>query len=383
MTWDHPRGIDPLAAVSAEYSSCHPEVSIVWEARPLSSFEDTPLGELASDYDLIAIDHPFLGDAVRDRVLSALDELIDADGLARRADDSVGPSHESYHWQGKQWALAIDAACQVSALRPHDIAAAPSHWPDALELARDLGRERVVIAANPTHLWCTFLTLCETVSEPGLARFDGTRPGWWPDTGIDSSVAVAALQLLSELLSVCSPRSFRLNPIDVLDEIAEGGGGRRAAYAPLVFGYVTYARAPGDAVVFAPAPRLAGGNRGSLAGGVGLAISAKSSQKDSAAGFLRYATSGGVQRGSFANAGGQPARRSAWLDESVNTGAHDFFRAGFPTMQSAFLRPRYAGMPAFQIAAAAALHHLMTACAPYREIADVITGLWERHVFTG
>jgi multiple sugar transport system substrate-binding protein len=46
--------------------------------------------------------------------------------------------------------------------------------------------------------------------------------------------------------------------------------------------------------------------------------------------------------------GGQPAHRSAWLDEDANSITHDFFTNLLPAMDNAYVRPRYHGYLQFQ-----------------------------------
>lgn len=72
MTWDHPRGYDPLVACSALYKD-HNGVEITWEKRSLQDFESFPVEELARRYDLIVIDHPHAGQVAREGCLYPLD----------------------------------------------------------------------------------------------------------------------------------------------------------------------------------------------------------------------------------------------------------------------------------------------------------------------
>src|SRR5207247_7815374 len=111
MTWNHPRGIDPLVAHAKVYRASH-DVEILWDARPLEDFEAYPLDQLAERYDLIVIDHPHVGKAA-----AAAQECLQPLEAAP-VDQTVGYSHQSYYFEGKQWALAIDAAAQVSCRRP-------------------------------------------------------------------------------------------------------------------------------------------------------------------------------------------------------------------------------------------------------------------------
>ena len=75
----------------------------------MQAFAHQPVEELV-DFDLIVLDHPSIGAAVAREALFPLDDHLDADFLADQLASSVGRSFESYTWEGRQWALAIDAA---------------------------------------------------------------------------------------------------------------------------------------------------------------------------------------------------------------------------------------------------------------------------------
>jgi multiple sugar transport system substrate-binding protein len=60
MTWNHPRGYDPMVAVSAIWKD-RTGVEIDWDKRSLQDFESYPVEELAARYDFIVIDHPHVG----------------------------------------------------------------------------------------------------------------------------------------------------------------------------------------------------------------------------------------------------------------------------------------------------------------------------------
>src|SRR5712691_3628177 len=117
ITWDHSRGYDPMVATAEAYSRLHPDVTIEWRKRSLKEFGDFPIEKLAQSFDLLVIDHPFVGFAAADKCLLPLDEYIDASFLDDQATNSVGRSHNSYFYEGHQWALAIDAAAQISSFR--------------------------------------------------------------------------------------------------------------------------------------------------------------------------------------------------------------------------------------------------------------------------
>src|SRR5438128_1790915 len=97
MTWDHTRGYAPMVATAAEYHRLHPDAQITWEKRSLQAFADYPLAELAAQFDLIVIDHPHVGAAVKDGSLVALDHTGRANELATLARQSLSVSHASYN----------------------------------------------------------------------------------------------------------------------------------------------------------------------------------------------------------------------------------------------------------------------------------------------
>ncbi|MFG3257207.1 hypothetical protein [Streptomyces sp. NPDC048172] len=397
ITWDHPRGIDALRAAGAEFER-GTGVAIEWTVRSLREFEETPVAELAGEYDLVALDHPFIGDAVDAGALMPLDPVFSADELCERDEDSAGPSHASYRWQGRQWGGAVDAACMVGAHRAGavDRAEIPARWDDVSAFVRRHGREAVLLAANPTHLWGTVLSLCEAEANTAVGPRDrwrrgaDGRPEWWGDAGVDPALLGEAVERARRLLTLCDPASLGADPIAVLERIADS----RALYCPLVFGYVTYAR-PGarDALVaFTDAPRLGDDPVGTLTGGVGLAVSSRpapapgpdpdaggNAGRDAAA-FVRLATSARTQGGVAHDAGGQSGRRSVWRDGRVNDEVTGFYRDTLATMDRSFLRPRLPGYPAYQRAAAETLHRGLVNGERGHDLVTELGNLWRKHV---
>src|SRR3954471_18347113 len=150
ITWNHTRGLLPLVATAQRFSELNPAVAIEWQRRSLQEFADSPIERLAERFDLLIIDHPFVGYAAAHPALLALDELLPAAFLADQAANSVGASHASYALGGHQWALAIDAATPVSAYRPDLLARydaqPPATWDELLTLAR---RGLVALPAIP------------------------------------------------------------------------------------------------------------------------------------------------------------------------------------------------------------------------------------------
>ena len=76
MTWSHRRAVDPLVETLASFQARHPGIEVEWSSRPLSGFEFTPVDVLAKSYDLIILDHPFMGAIAASRSLIALDDVV-------------------------------------------------------------------------------------------------------------------------------------------------------------------------------------------------------------------------------------------------------------------------------------------------------------------
>ncbi len=376
MAWDHPRGIDPLRAAADNFTSMGEPVRIDWDARPLQQFEDTPIDELGRRYDLIAIDHPLIGDAcVPQSALRDLAALVSPGLLADAEQGSLGPSFASYRWQGHQYALPIDAAAQVSAYREDVIGQPPRTWDDLTGLAEGLPHgQQIALAASPTHLYATWLSLCNQYRSATGLRADG-RPFWWTDDdGVDPGVGRPALETLYRLLDLCAVESLWLDPIGLLDAMSTGD---QFVYTPFVFGYCTYGRiAVPHRLSFAGPPSMDGGPVGTVLGGVGLAISARCVYPKVAAEFVEHVVAGPYQRTEYVLHQGQPAHADAWRDASADRLTGGFFSETRSTIERSFLRPRVPGYPAFQAAAGRVLHEAAQVRRRPGEVLETVAVAW-------
>ncbi|GAA4544361.1 extracellular solute-binding protein [Amycolatopsis samaneae] len=361
MAWGHQRGIGCLRAVSTVYTEANPEVSITWDSRSLQEFEDVPITALADRYDLIAMDHPYVGQARESGALVPLEKVMSTGSLSAQRAASAGPSYASYTWAGGQWAVAMDAAAQTTAYRPDLLgelgrSAPPRTWEGVADLLGSLPPQRkAVIPANPTHLLGSLLTLCSQQA--------GTEEGWLGHHGLHPDVAVPAVARLRLLLALADPMSWDTDPIRVLEAMR---GGDEIAYSPIVFGYVNYSRvdSAGHQVRFADIPSLDGGPAGSLLGGVGLTLSSRCAEPEAAARFLEYVVSRECQTGEYVSAGGQPGHRAAWTDPAIDASCGNFFSGTLSTLDNAFVRPRDPAYPSVHHRAGPEVHRL------FREGAD-------------
>lgn len=335
ITWEHPRGYDCYVRASAEYARLHPETTIEWTARSLQAFADAPLESLARDYDLLVIDHPHVPIAARDGLLLALDGTGHDDALARLEEQSVGRSHASYSFDGRQYGLATDAAAQVSASRPDLIENPPDEWEAVIALAGD---DRVLWPAKPIDALSSLIT---------IAGAHGWVPAEAPGTFLPREQLLTVLDLMHRLADAVPPECLTQNPIEVAEALASSG---RYCYAPLLFGYSNYAR-PGfreKRLRYRDVPAGPRGIAGSLLGGAGIAVSRQTRHADEAVDFAFWAASSDAQRGAFFDAGGQPGNAVAWDDDRLDEATGGFFRDTWETLDRAYVRPSTAGWIPFQ-----------------------------------
>ena len=344
MTWDHSRGYDPMVATSAAYAEAHPGVTITWEKRSLQAFADRPIEQMAGDYDLMVIDHPHVGEVARNGLLMAFDGIGRDDELATLAAQSLGASHPSYEFDGRQWALAIDAATPVAVYRPDRLDEAPATWSAVLDLAR---KGEVCCPLIPINALMTFMGLARN---QGFALAEG-------DGLIARAQGRQVLDQMAELNALLDPRALTLDPIGVYEWM--GRTGDAPAYSPFGYGYTNYSRdgyCPFP-LIFTDAPGIDGnGPRGTVIGGTGIAVSATSRHRDVAADYALWIAGAGCQKGLFFASGGQPGNAVAWDDDTCNAQTRDFFRNTRKTLETAWLRPRYDGYMQFQDAASHIVH---------------------------
>ena len=81
---------------------------------------------------------------------------------------------------------------------------------------------------------------------------------------------------------------------------------------------------------------------GSLLGGAGIAVSARTRHPDEAIAHAFWLDSAEVQEGVYYDGGGQPGNAVAWESDRTNADSLDFFRGTRRTLEGAYLRPRAA-----------------------------------------
>ncbi|MEO8707766.1 MAG: extracellular solute-binding protein [Lacisediminihabitans sp.] len=319
-----------MAAAAVAYRELRPDVEIVWESRSLQAFADHPLEDLVERFDLLVVDHPHIPRAAEQGLFAPLDGVGHDEELAVLAAQSVGRSHESYRAAEHQYGLAIDAAAQVAAFRPDLISEPPRDWPAVIQLARE---GRVLWPAKPIDAFSSLITISAGAgAEPMLSGAEF----------LPEAEGLAAFDQLHELASLVPEDNLTLNPIQVADTLATGD---HWAYSPLLFGYTNYSREGfrANRLRYIDIPAGVNGVSGSLLGGAGIAISARTQHRSAAIDHAFWLASAPVQRGVYFDGGGQPGNSAVWDDDRANSLTLDFFRNTRATLEAAYLRPRHPG----------------------------------------
>lgn len=357
LTWDHPRGFAALEAASALPEAA--ALNLQWQTQSLEGFESHPIAQLCEQYDLVVLDHPHVGEAVEAGCLWPLEELFSAQELRGWDAQSVGASYESYAWQGKQWALPLDAATQVAAARADLIdAALPAAWADVVDLS---SRGGVCLSIAGPHAMLSFCSMMAAFGSPpeverGAAHF------------VDEAIALEVLDVMATLVGRMNPATHALNPIQMLEWMSRRDEVR---FCPLIYGYVNYATPTDErtAVTFLDVPVAgAAGRRGSTLGGTGIALSRRSKPSPGLLDHLRFLMSERAQVDFIPAHQGQPSHRAAWTDAGVNEASGNFYRNTLETIEQAYVRPRYAGYIAFQSRASSAIRAALVDGTSHREL---------------
>jgi multiple sugar transport system substrate-binding protein len=347
ITWDHARGYDPLIASSELYFK-EKGIQVDWQKRSLTNFGDQSLEELSKQFDLIIMDHPHVGVAEASNCLLPLNDLVPANILNELKSTSAGPSFESYHYHGKQWAIPIDAAMQCASYRADLIGndSLPNTWEEVFALAKNLASKKLYIgmALCPTDCLCSFLSLTAQFGSPirenNKVLNNETLNN---ELLVEPTVGIKALSMLRIMRDVFHPKALDWNPIALYDYMAEQND---IAYSPLAFCYTNYSRAGfrKNILKYHTAPEI----NNAVLGGAGIAITSSCTNVQEAAHYAAWICSDDVQSTIYVNAQGQPGNKMAWENKQANVITNNFFTNTMPSLTNAYLRPRYQGWPKFQ-----------------------------------
>ena len=337
MTWDHSRGYDPMIATSLRFSEkLNNKVAIEWDKRPLQAFADRPIEEMTDDYDLIVIDYPHVGEVAAKGLLQNLDIPKYNNEIELLKKQSVGSSHDSYFINGKQWALAIDAASQVACYRKDLFNDLPKNWKALI----DLSKQRVVLwPLKPVHAISSFYSIYNNITDhikPDNREFINIKYG------------VDTLQMMKVVSDELDSNCLEMDPIQVSELMSTQNNFH---YCPYLYGFSNYGRNNFKEffLTYCNVLDLSGkGPCGTHLGGTGIAVSKVSKNIELAIEYAYWIASSDCQKNIFYKSGGQPANAIAWQDKEINLETNNFFTNTRLTLDLAWVRPRHNGYMEFQ-----------------------------------
>jgi multiple sugar transport system substrate-binding protein len=350
ITWGHSRGYTPLQAYAQRFTETNPQVEVQWKKRTLQEFADFPIEKLTESYDLLIIDHPWVGCAAATECVLPLDQYLPKEFLDDQLQHSVGHSYESSFYGGHQWALAIDAATPVASYRADLLAvnntSVPQNWDDVIELAK---KGKVAVPAIPIDILMNFYLFC-------MAH--GKEPFASEEEVIDAATGIAALQTMRELYVRIDDSCFTKNPIGIAELMSSTDD---KWYCPFAYGYSNYQR-KGYAqhlLTYTGLVTYNGKRLRSTLGGTGIAVSAFSKNRNLALQFAKEIVSPLCQQTFYVEHGGQPGHRTAWLSDHANILTNNYFSSTLPTLDESYIRPRYNGYLHFQDEAGTPIQHYL------------------------
>jgi multiple sugar transport system substrate-binding protein len=267
-----------------------------------------------------------------------LEEVFGSDVIATIGASTIGPSMASYCVGDRHWALPLDAASQVMAVRSGSLGQpVPATWDEVLQLSRMT--HKVALSLAGPHAFLSLLSIATAFGEPPAEKDANVL--------MSTDIGIAVYELMADLASR-SPQSVRaLNPISILAHMAAH---EDIVLCPLIYGYVNYA-APksGHHICFHDAPRATpGGRLGSTLGGTGIGISTLCDVTPALKRHLLWLMGEDAQTRFIPDHDGQPSLRAAWYDSAVNKRWGNFYANTAATLETAYVRPRHNGYIAFQ-----------------------------------
>ena len=337
MTWDHSRGYDPMIATSEFFSKKHNnKVEINWDKRSLQAYADRPIDQMVNEYDLMVIDYPHVGEVSAKGLLQKFDVDDYQNELNLLKKQSVGLSHQSYNIDGSQWAVAIDAATQVSCFRKDLISSLPQSWNALLNLSK---QNKVLWPLKPVHAISSFYSIYNNITE----EFNPKDKNF-----VNKEFGIKTLEMIKNISAYLISDCFTMDPIKTAEILSSTDD---FYYSPYTYGFSNYSRENyrENILTYANVINLSNkGPKGTHLGGTGIAISNKSNHKELALEYCYWIAGADCQKSIFYNSGGQPGNSIAWENQQINNECNGFFTNTRLTLNKAWIRPRHNGYMKFQ-----------------------------------
>jgi multiple sugar transport system substrate-binding protein len=208
----------------------------------------------------------------------------------------------------------------------------------------------VIWPLRPPHVLMSFFTLAANLGHPCATSFGDL---------IDATTGLKVLAAMCAVSRHMDEAFYTMDPIAVLDELAQSG---RYHLAPLVYLYKGYANEGyrSNRIHFTDMPVLGrNGPLGSALGGTGIAISANTAHPQLCTEFALWLAGAECQSGLYARANGQPGNALAWSSAAVNAPVLDAYYNTRLTHETAWLRPRHDGYMQFQEEGSETVSHVL------------------------
>jgi multiple sugar transport system substrate-binding protein len=339
ITWDHSRAFPPLVTAAQRYEELHPGIRIHWDKRTLDEFGHKPIDQLVNDYDLIVIDHPWAGFCFDRNLVLDIKSFLTGNQWNDLQQNCVGASFESYCFENKLLAVPIDTATPVPSWRPDLVNKSdfqlPVTWSDLISMA---DRKHVIMPGFGADLFLNWLMLLHALD---------ARPFRNADNIADKEKSIEAMSLLKRLAEPMPVEMLDWNPIIIAELMTSHD---TFVYCPFAYSYGNYCRPyfAGKPLRYGNLIQLNGKPLKSILGGTGISISSGSKEIELALDFSLYCAGASVQSGIYAYAGGQPARKEAWLSQHLTSFTGGFFSDSYLSHENALVRPRYNGYVSLQ-----------------------------------
>lgn len=335
ITWDHSRALPPLVAASQRYEELHPGVRIRWEKRSLHEFGHMPIEQLADRFDFVVIDHPWAAYCFARGLVHDLRPHLGQSLWQELEQNCIGPAFQSYLYKGNLLALPIDAATPTPSWRPDLLKNHNRQVPKTIAEVIALADEGLAVMPGfPADLFLNWSMLLAALKANAFTNKEQIA---------DEEPAFVAMDLLKRLAKNMPAEIYQWNPIAIAEEMTRGN---KIAYCAFAYSYGNYCRSHfsahplnyGNLVTLDDGTPLR-----SIVGGTGMAITRRCQAFETALDFAVYCSSSDIQSGIYTYAGGQPARREAWQNSTLNEFNGKFFSGSYQSHESALLRPRYDG----------------------------------------
>ena len=321
-------------AASQRYEELNPGVRIRWEKRTLDEFGHKPIDQLARDFDLIVIDHPWAAFCLNRKVVLDLKPLLSESQWTQLSKEQVGASFESYVYNDQLLAIPIDAAAPAPSWRSDLMAKAgiqpPEDWQALIALADE---KKAIMPGFDADLFLNWLMLLHALQ---------AHPFESPDTIADKQKGIEAAALLKRLAESMPKEVVDWNPIRIAEMMTRTDD---FLYCPFAYTYNNYARSSfvPKPLTYGNLPLLNGRPLRSILGGTGIALSAGNSDVKRSIDFALFCADARLQRTIYFYSGGQPSHIAAWENDALDAFSGGFFSGSLITHATALVRPRYDG----------------------------------------